>query len=130
MARGGKHRQGKIVGCDHHTIIEGLAKVLSALEPWEEIKTIRPVEVSITAPANRSRRRAAFNNHQGRRTGVRPGGGFTFRIKDWARMGETIVGVRCTASNGRLHQTVILISSDHEALWARLVKEGYCESKQ
>lgn len=123
MGKGGNARKGKLVMNGHTAMLEGLADVVSRLEAWEEVKTIR---VGTLSHSNLGRRRSLPRSaKQG--GGLRRGGGFRFRAKGWAQAGELITGIRCRASYGRSHQEVILTGANLSLLWERLAREGYFE---
>jgi hypothetical protein len=125
MSKGrGKRREGKVVTGGHHTKVEGLAKFLPKLEVWPEITHIRLGAITVASKVGRSHRSATPGHHNKDRA-IGSGGGFSFKANDWARAGEKITGIRCTASHGRAHQDVILSSGDLRSLRARLILEGY-----
>lgn len=118
-------RQGKLVTAGHTTFVDCLRQFLIPLEDWPEIHTIR-VGRLVNARV-RTRRKQYQVVGIVRRRSVGLGGGFSFRVGSWARVGEMVTGIRCKATYGRTIQEVILTSHDYSALWARLRQEGYAD---
>jgi hypothetical protein len=104
-------------------MVEDLESFLPTLEAWPEIKQIRVGAITVASKVGRSHRSAKPGHNRDRAIGS--GGGFSFKVNEWAKAGEKITGIRCTASYGRAHQEVVLASDDLRALRARLVREGY-----
>jgi hypothetical protein len=100
-----KHRHGKLVDGGHSLALPGLKTFLRRLEDWDEINFI------ILGPI-------------AHRKGW--GGDLRFRATRWALVGNgAATGLKCEAVRGSMTQTVILTSTDPEALKRRLHAAGY-----
>lgn len=100
-----KHRHRKLVDGGHSTTLQGLKTFLKGFDAWDEVNYI------ILGPVSH------------RKVG---GGDLRFRATRWALAGGgTPNGVKCEAVRGAMAQSVILTSSDPEALKKRLASAGY-----
>jgi hypothetical protein len=132
MDKGRTGRSGKVVGSGHSTRVEGLNKLITLLEKWPEVGSIRlgGIQHKRTAGRKSKRMKTDSSSANGLRTTkdtkrAKGGGGFSFRATRPARIGSKVTGIKCDASNGTVTQEVVLWGEDLESLKSRLHAEGY-----
>lgn len=100
-----KHRHGKLVDGGHSTSVQGLKEFLHRFDSWDEVEHI------ILGPIAH------------RKVG---GGDLRFRATRWALAGGGVAsGIKCEGARGPMVQTVILTSTQPEALREKLKAAGY-----
>ncbi len=141
MAHPMRHRRGKILVGAHSTQVEGLMRFLSSIEPWPEISQIRLGAIkprrrigrtnkkhAVTTTVDGSGVRSQSVDAKQPRKRARGGGGFSFQVTRYARLGDRISALKCDAAYGRTTQEVYLVATnnDYAPLKQRLQKAGLC----